>query len=690
MSVENVFWSANTGVTLSQENLEVTVQSHLYTAKTNIGRDNGKYYFELENLSDTTSLLVGIVNSSASLTTRDYTSANIKMYFSFNGNKYPESITYGDPFVKGDIIGVFLDIDNGMMEFYKNGVSQGVSHNDISTMGTIFPSIKSGSTGASATARANFGDVNFKYIPKNLPSDTLAYNGRALLKKNMILKNPTTNQHYSLAEKTLVPLPDTSLKNMILHGIEAGKEIRLDEDFNKIRKITNNEDSTQSVVDEDVEPFSVYDYISENPQIVICTEFTDDIVVSTTTEPYDLYDEFGDEVDVLFYTDEETVTEAGLILEANWSPVDELEGDFEIVTWTDETDSTRTLEINAIPKPQFIAKSTVSDVRGSLNGVITSTTSPNVRFLLTNNNSAWYKWNGSEFETVTYAKIDDILTLGNTYEELTNADYSKWTHSKINIGVFLKDDDANTSKINELGIVTNSPINTSQVSDLNFYILNTTAKIELDLKGLWLSGQLSDLDLTRVQYRVFLNEQPYFPLSGQFTNLSNPPLNIDITFKSEEVKINDWNTLRVEFKDSFGTVDYWQNTFVGNYSSLMFADTDGNYYSDDVGKVLQYLDFGVFFGGQYTLEHEVVIKNQYGYEVENLMIEANTGHLPEGVEVQFSETVEPFVPQPSLLLPNELKNDEQVSFYIRMISDIDSVPNGENKFNIFVKAERKV
>ena len=375
--------------------------------------------------------------------------------------------------------------------------------------------------------------------------------------------------------------------------------------------------------------------------------------------------------------------------------LDGLNDNFEVVTWTDETDSNRTLELNAIPSPQFIAKATVSNIKGTLSDIIlndssTFTTYSNVRLLLTNDNSTWYKWNGANFENVTYSKVDDILALGNTYDELVNADYSRWTHSKINIGAFLKDDDTTTSKISELGFVTNSPIRTSQVSDLNFYILNTTAKIELDLKGLWLSGQLSDLDLTRVQYRVFLNEQPYYPISGQFTNLNNPPLNIDIVFKSDEVKMNDWNTLRVEFKDSFGTVDYWQTTFVGNYSSLMFMDTDGNYYSDDVGKILQYLDFGTFFGGQYSVEHEVVIKNKYGYDIENLTIEASTGHLPEGVEVQFSDTASPFTPQHNLLLPNELKNDEQVSFYIRMISDVDSIPNGENKFNIFVKAERKV
>lgn len=49
----------------------------------------------------------------------------------------------------------------------------------------------------------------------------------------MILKNPTTNEHFSLDDNTLIPLPDGSDKNMILYGIEQGKEIQLDVPFNK-------------------------------------------------------------------------------------------------------------------------------------------------------------------------------------------------------------------------------------------------------------------------------------------------------------------------------------------------------------------------------------------------------------------------------------------------------------------------
>lgn len=48
-----------------------------------------------------------------------------------------------------------------------------------------------------------------------------------------VMKNENADKYYSLAEKTLIPLPSLSNKNMILHGIEQGKEIQLDVPFTK-------------------------------------------------------------------------------------------------------------------------------------------------------------------------------------------------------------------------------------------------------------------------------------------------------------------------------------------------------------------------------------------------------------------------------------------------------------------------
>jgi hypothetical protein len=55
--------------------------------------------------------------------------------------------------------------------------------------------------------------------------------------KKMTLKNPTTNKHHSLSDNTLISIPSSSPENIILHGIEQGKEIQLDVGFNKINYV---------------------------------------------------------------------------------------------------------------------------------------------------------------------------------------------------------------------------------------------------------------------------------------------------------------------------------------------------------------------------------------------------------------------------------------------------------------------
>lgn len=98
----------------------------------------------------------------------------------------------------------------------------------------------------------NFNTVNYRYYKIDVLSNNGATNGNVaienitfgLLKnKNLIIKNPSTNKHYSLADKTLIPLSDASSKNMILHGIEAGKEIQLDVPFDKIKLVNSTSEN---------------------------------------------------------------------------------------------------------------------------------------------------------------------------------------------------------------------------------------------------------------------------------------------------------------------------------------------------------------------------------------------------------------------------------------------------------------
>lgn len=461
-------------------------------------------------------------------------------------------------------------------------------------------------------------------------------------------------------------------------------------------------DASQIIVETGVDPYSVYDYIGELPTVLAYTESTDDIIVSTTTEPFDIYDEFGDEVEVLYYTDDEAVNEADLILEANWSPLDELEGDFEVVTWTDEAPETaqRVLEMTAVPKPQFIKLVNPKRLYGYLEDVFVNDISQfyrdEARYFVTDaDTSRWYVWDN---ETETFIEKDTsteqaISANGMKYHELnavTDKQWKTWNKRYLNIGVFLKDNPRDTivSVVENVSYKDYLPRNTTTISDTSLYILNTTAKIDIELNGNTLKGILSDADLTRVQYRVLLNNKHYFPTDGSFTKLGESPQTIELAISSKDIHIDDWNTIKVEFQDFFGTTDYWSTQFIGTYSGLMFKDVYGQYYSSEIGEVLQYLDFGVIIAGQTTIEHEVILKNQYGYDVKDVHLYANTANFPTGMTCEFSTSLSPFTPHPELRLNKVLKNNEEFSFFVRLKSELGATPDANGSFDIIVRAEK--
>lgn len=461
-------------------------------------------------------------------------------------------------------------------------------------------------------------------------------------------------------------------------------------------------DASQIVVEAGVEPFSVYDYIGELPTVVAYTETTDDIIVSTTTEPFDIYDEFGESVEVLYYTDDEAVKSADLILEANWSPIDELEGDFEVVTWTDEAPDTanRVLEMKAVPKPQFIKLVNPKRLYGYLDNMFVNDISQSYRdearyFITDENNSSWYVWDAStqSFIISDISSEEAILKNGMKFtdmNEITDKQWRTWAKPYINIGVFLKDNPRDTiiSIVDNVSYEDYLPRHTNTLEKASFYLLNTTAKIDISLVGNTLKGVLSDEDLTRVQYRVLLNGAYYYPADGSFTKLAASPQNISLSIASKHIKIDDWNTLKIEFQDSFGTTDDWQTTFIGTYSGLVFKDVYGKYYSNEIGEVLKYLDFGIIVAGQTTVEHEVILKNQYGYDVKNIHLFANTSNFPTGMKIEFSESLAPFTPYPELKLNRTLQNNEEMSFFIRLQTELGVTPDANGSFDIIVRADK--
>ena len=152
---------ASSGNTLSNGNLTVVSTTQLGIRATH-GKTSGKWYWEVRMDSGDMLGIIGVSNKGFSLTSVTYTSINWRAYYGFTGYKFPENSPYGTAWALGNTIGIALDLDNGTLEFYKNGVSMGISHNNVKELGEVYPTLV-GNRSQSKTITFNFGATPFTY-----------------------------------------------------------------------------------------------------------------------------------------------------------------------------------------------------------------------------------------------------------------------------------------------------------------------------------------------------------------------------------------------------------------------------------------------------------------------------------------------------------------------------------------------
>lgn len=163
---------AGSGFTLSNGNLTIVSSTDFRAIRATHGKTSGKWYWEVKYDSGVRNTHIGVSNKSFSLTGSIIaTSPEWRTYYGNSGNKYPENTEYSTVWDVGNIIGVALDLDNGTLQFFKNGVSMGISHTNLKGMGEVFPTLGSFS-GNSKTISINFGSSPFIY---QAPSGFLAY-----------------------------------------------------------------------------------------------------------------------------------------------------------------------------------------------------------------------------------------------------------------------------------------------------------------------------------------------------------------------------------------------------------------------------------------------------------------------------------------------------------------------------------
>lgn len=315
-------------------------------------------------------------------------------------------------------------------------------------------------------------------------------------------------------------------------------------------------------------------------------------------------------------------------------------------------------------------------------------------FVSFDNGITWESFKFGAWRNVDILNESDIMINGMKvweFESLRTKDFkNKISFGFIKVGFMIETDiiEKGSVKIDDITAYIYTYMLGADISKMSLYILNTTAAINVTFVGNKLSGMLSDFDLGLVQYRVYLNGKPYYPITGDFTPLDYSPEPINLNIKNRDVLMNQINSLSVEFKDYWGNVDTWTTHFIGTYAGLMFADPSGKYYTTDIGEILQKLNLGTLTAGQTTPENKIQLINQYGNTVKDLEIRGVNEKLPNGVRVELSKTQYPFIPSDKLTWNTNLAYGDRVVFFMRLTTDIEanSVPNGQ--FEIRAKATK--
>ena len=138
-----------------------------YRANFAIGASSGKFYFEYEPTGGAVSGMVGLCEQGHA-GSNNLNGAKAYSYYGVTGYKQgsPSAVdsAYGATYTFGDVVGVAFDSDNNTLEFFKNGVSQGVAFTSFPNY-PYYPAFSAGSSSNTVTYNVNFGQKPFKFPP---------------------------------------------------------------------------------------------------------------------------------------------------------------------------------------------------------------------------------------------------------------------------------------------------------------------------------------------------------------------------------------------------------------------------------------------------------------------------------------------------------------------------------------------
>lgn len=173
----------NANGTLGDANMSIVSSSQWIRCKATIGVRSGKWYWETQHLTYNQTYQ-GICDDTF-LVSANYWVGGISGWsanYNEGGNVWVNNVSMGNlgaSLAIGDILAFALDMDNGTLQAYKNGVLQGTVVSGFLSRGTIYPAF---SLANGATGKFNFGQRPFAYTPptgfkalcsKNLPTPAI-------------------------------------------------------------------------------------------------------------------------------------------------------------------------------------------------------------------------------------------------------------------------------------------------------------------------------------------------------------------------------------------------------------------------------------------------------------------------------------------------------------------------------------
>jgi hypothetical protein len=251
--------------------------------------------------------------------------------------------------------------------------------------------------------------------------------------------------------------------------------------------------------------------------------------------------------------------------------------------------------------------------------------------------------------------IDDIIIL-------TSNQFENWNPYTIKITVEQSDD-----------------IIVTQTKIINIYDTEPLLQM-INIENNVASLTLRDNESDTIRFKISLNGTQIYPEAIGFTDYLASPITTSISLPRNNIDVGISNTLLIEGEDNYGKAFSSVNNFIGEYVGIMFCDELGNFYTTDLGVLLNYLDFGLVTAGTESDAVKVIVKNITGHDIQNLTLNLIKTSVLNGVDIQFAKTNSSFDNSLQLIWNEIVMNGDMREFYVKVI--VDKMATGGGAFEV--------